>query len=369
MSADGVLAAKDSALQHAPVAAQAGPQTGEWRRPAPRPLPLFLDMVSRVAQSDPELARRALAGVEVYASAVRLPRPERSVVVQAGRARLLDGGGSGPPVVLVPSLINSSAVLDLDAERSLLDNLCGNGFRAMLIDWGAPAATERDRDIAGHVTHLLALLVDAVGEPVHLVGYCMGGTMAVALATMLQLRSLTLLATPWHFSRYPEPARAALADIWQTHSDTVSTMGLAPIELLQTAFWGLDPDRTVGKFAALAGRAAGDGDVRAFAMLEDWANAGAPLTHAAARDLFTHFIGLDRPGSGQWRVDGRIIDPAKLACPALHFTAADDRIAPSATAPDAIRTIACPSGHVGMIVGGRAEAGCRKPLRDWLTQH
>ncbi len=365
MSANPVIAVKDSALQHV----QAGGQADAFRRPAPRPLPLFLDMVSRVAQSDPELARRAMAGVEVYASAVRLPRPQRAVVTRAGRARLLDGGGSGPPVVLVPSLINSSAVLDLDAERSLLDNLCNNGFRAMLVDWGEPAAAERDRDIAGHVTQLLAPLVDAVGEPVHLVGYCLGGTMAIALATMLHLRSLTLLATPWHFSRYPDPARTALADIWQTHAGAVSAMGLAPIELLQSAFWGLDPDRTVGKFAALAGRAAGDSDVRAFAMLEDWANAGAPLTHAAARDLFEHFIGLDRPSSGQWRVDGTIIDPAPLQCPALHFTATDDRIAPSATAPDAIRTIACPSGHVGMIVGSRAEAGCRKPLRDWLTQH
>ena len=239
----------------------------------------------------------------------------------------------------------------------------------MLVDWGYPTAGHRNEDIGAHVAGLLQPLIDSVREPVHLVGYCLGGTMTVALAMLMPVRSLTLLATPWHFCRYPDEARDGLTRLWQSQQTTVAAMGLAPIELLQSAFWGLDTHRTIGKFAALAGRAAHDADVQAFAALEDWANDGAPLTAAAADDLFGHFIGRDRPGNRQWRVGDCLIDPAKLRCPALHFTAANDRIAPAATAAETIRSIPCPSGHVGMIVGSRAESGLRLPLREWLAQH
>lgn len=357
MSANPQVAAKHSALQHS-----GHPRT-------PRPLPLFLQMVSDVARTEPALATDALAGLSVYAAAQRPEHQQRPVAAQAGRARMLAGGGEGPPVVLVPSLINGSEVLDIDQERSLLARIAGSGFRAFLVDWGCPLPTDRDQDIGYHVTCLIAPLIASVGQPVHLIGYCLGGTIALAHAIAVPPRSLTLLAAPWHFSRYPAQARSSLGDLWKAHVHAVDSMGLAPVELLQTAFWSLDARRTVAKFAGLSGRSPDDDFVQRFITVEDWANGGAPLTAAVARDIFEAMIGLDKPGSGGWRIDGRAADPAALSCPALHFTAADDRIAPAATAPDAIRTIACPAGHVGMIVGSRAEQALHRPLLEWLQQH
>ncbi len=362
-----VVAAKHSALQH------------ELQHRLPRPLPLFLAMVHRLAQSDPALARNVLRGVESYRLAPRRPAPERAVALACGRARLLAHGAVGPPVVLVPSLINPASVLDLDSDRSLLGYIGDAGYRAMLLDWGVPGSDDSAQDIAGHIEQLLLPLLATIGEPVHLVGYCLGGTMALAAAALRPVRSLTMLATPWHFARYPADAATALAGLWQQHRDTVDALGVMPVELLQTAFWGIDPDRTLAKYAALADgaadRAAADGsadgaaDLAAFVALEDWANDGAPLTAAAAHDLFEHFIAADDPGGGRWRVGGMAIAPERLTAPALQLTACNDRIAPAPTASGAIRAIACPSGHVGMVVGRRARAGCWQPLLDWIALH
>ncbi|MGH6658939.1 MAG: alpha/beta hydrolase, partial [Sphingomicrobium sp.] len=44
-----------------------------------------------------------------------------------------------------------------------------------------------------------------------------------------------------------------------------------------------------------------------------------------------------------------------LTCPLLNLTAANDRIAPAATAPLG-PTEAIPSGHVGMVVGSKRRA-------------
>lgn len=354
-----MVAAKHPAPQHEPAG---GPRY-------PRPLPLFLDMVQRAAGTDPALAARVLRGVAVYVAARRAPAPDRPVVATCGRARLLGAGDSGAPVVLVPSLINPASVLDLDAERSLLGFLGANGRRAMLLDWGAPGADEAGLTIAGHVETLLLPLLEQIGEPVHLIGYCLGGTMSLAAAQLGPVRSLALLATPWHFDSYPEEARAALAALWRDNRPAVEALGLMPVELLQSAFWAIDPERTLAKYAALADRDSADHSVTAFAALEDWANDGAPLTAAAAADLFERMIDRDEPGRGQWRVGGVAIDPRRIAAPAMQLTATGDRIAPAATAARAIRATACAAGHVGMIVGSRAKEQCWRPLLDWTATH
>lgn len=343
-----------SALQH------------DTRGRTPRPLPLFLDMVRDVAAKDPALARAALEGVRVYERAARPPRLDRPLRAAEGRVRLVSGGGKGPPVVLVPSLINPSHVLDLDEERSLLGWLGGAGFDAMLVDWGTPQPEEQQLSIAGHVERYLLPLLAQFGEPVHLVGYCLGGTMTLAAARLAAVRSLTLMATPWHFGRYPAEARTALGELWQRQVAQVGALGLMPMEMLQTAFWGLDPERTVSKFAALAGRSIDDPLVTGFAALEDWANDGAPLTAAAGEDLFARLMGEDMTGAGQWRVGGEMIRPGDIAAPMRHFVARNDRIAPAETAPDGVEAIPCPSGHVGMITGSRAREGCWEPLAGWL---
>src|SRR5881394_1742463 len=87
---------------------------------APRPLPLFLELVRRVSDKDSELARDALAGLRAYESAERrqrrAPRPETARVEGAC---LRDHGGEGPPAILIPSLINPPRILDLDDDVSL----------------------------------------------------------------------------------------------------------------------------------------------------------------------------------------------------------------------------------------------------------
>src|SRR5437762_6490978 len=102
---NGDLLPVDSAVQH---------------EHAPRPLPLFLELVRQVSERDPELAREALVGLRAYEVAERrqrpLPKPE---IARVGGACLRDHGGAGSPAILIPSLINPPRILDLDEQISL----------------------------------------------------------------------------------------------------------------------------------------------------------------------------------------------------------------------------------------------------------
>ncbi len=331
--------------------------------PGPRPLPLFLEMVRRAAERDPQLGARALRGLAVYQQAPRAARPgERTAAAWVNGAALRECGGAGHPIVLVPSLINPPHILDLDPETSLAMAL-GESGRVLLLDWG-PAQARAELSIGEHVLQLLLPLLAHLSEPPILVGYCLGGTMAIAAAAMRPVRGLVTLASPWRFSAYPKPARDALGSLWGEARPTAERLGMLPIEILQAAFWSLDPERTVTKFAALADLAPDSAELRRFVTLEDWANGGEPLPLPAARELMEELFGADRSGLGGWVVGGRAVEPASV--PLLHLTAGNDRIVPAATVAPGPR-LACQAGHVGMIVGRHAPRKLHRPLREWLA--
>jgi len=333
----------------------------------PRPLPLFLALLRSMTDGEPARMQAALAGLKKYQGAARAePAPLMPAIADVNGALLRDYGGSGPPVVFIPSLINPPTVLDM-GDRSLLRWLATRGRRILLIDWGWPDESRRSLDVAGHVEEIALPLIGALGEPADLVGYCLGGTMALAAARPATARSVATIAAPWHFDGFPDDARAGLAKLWRDSEPAARTLGVLPMEVLQSAFWSLDPARTVAKFEAFAGM---DGDeARTFVMLEDWANDGPPVAEAAAREMFEGFFAANRPGRGEWRVGGAVVDPAALPCPLLNIVSTIDRIVPAASAPRTGERLDLPLGHVGMIVGSRARELLWKPLAAWLSRH
>ncbi|MEO7411635.1 MAG: alpha/beta hydrolase [Sphingomicrobium sp.] len=326
---------------------------------SPRPLPLFLELVRQESARDPALARKALTGLDLYATAARLPRPPQLPSVAAvGGACLRSHGGRGRPLILVPSLINPPHILDLDGDTSLAAALTPHAH-LLLLDWG-PASARADCSVAGHIETILVPLIEQLGEPPALLGYCLGGTMAIDAAGLTPVNRLITLAAPWRFAAYPLDSRSALASIWASARGPSAGFGALPMEVLQAAFWALDPARTVAKFAAFADVDPGSDEARRFVMLEDWANEGEPLPLPAAREMVEDLFGADLPGQGRWRVGGQAVVPG----PGLHLLAARDHIVPAATAPPG-ETVAIDAGHVGMIVG-RSRHALHTRLADYL---
>lgn len=331
---------------------------------APRPLPLFLELLREVSSSDPALARDALAGLRAYENAARRERPPpKPEIARIGGASLRDHGGEGPPALLIPSLINPPRILDLDRDVSLADAVAGMGRRALLLDWGN-AGERASLSVAGHIEALLLPLLQQIGEPVALVGYCLGGTMAIAAANLARCERVATLAAPWHFAQYPKDSRAALQEMWAHSRATAETLQALPMEVLQAAFWSLDPARTVSKFAKFGRLDPASAEARRFVELEDWANEGEALPCPAAAELIEDLFGRDLPGRGEWRVGGKAVSAAPGAA-MLHILALRDRIAPAASAPPG-PSAGIAAGHVGMVVGS-AHAELHSRLKDFLT--
>lgn len=334
----------------------------------PRPLPLFLDLVARECAGDMTRIAAVMAGLRKFESTPRqTPRLTAPVAARSGRVQLRDLGGTGPPLVFVPSLINPPYVLDLAHGHSLTEWMKACGFHVFLIDWGSPEPDERALDVGDHVSQHLLPLLRTFAEPPLLAGYCLGGTMALAAAVLLPVRALALIATPWNFDGFPAPARDDQARLWAAAAASADTLGLMPMEMLQSGFWQLDPARTVRKYADFGRLTADRDDYRLFVAVEDWANDGPPLTYAAARQLFEAFLGRNETGRGEWRINGQTILPSALTCPVIDIVSTVDRIVPSASASGVANRQTLNLGHVGMIVSRQAPKRLWQPLADFMS--
>ncbi|MCQ4161040.1 alpha/beta fold hydrolase [Roseomonas sp. GC11] len=335
-------------------------------------------VLRRLARQD----RALIAGLAAYRRhpyTRQMPPPP--VLWQEGDSRLLDYGGSGPAVLVIPSLVNRAEVLDLMPGHSLLRWLAASGQRVLLLDWGWPGEAERGFTLTDYVAGRLERALSAPAlrplGALALVGYCMGGLLALgaALRRPDRLRGLALLATPWDFHAGDTATRnraLALAALLPGLEPLLQAQGALPVDVIQTLFAGLDPWSIAAKFRAFAGMDPDSPRAHLFVALEDWLNDGIPLAAPVAREALGGWYGRNETAHLRWRIAGAVVDPAALEVPAFVAVPRADRIVPPESAialglrlPGAqLRVVE--AGHIGMAAGGRAETLLWQPLRAWL---
>lgn len=333
---------------------------------------------------DEELTRRAalfLDGVDRYRRhPYRRGLAEPPLLWQEGTTRLLDyRPRGGPPVLVVPSLINRAYILDLAPGQSLLRYVAAQGLRPLLLDWGAPGEDERQFDVGDYVMRRLEPAAEvarqaAGGVAPAVLGYCMGGLLALALAARRPelVSALALLATPWRFHAERAEQAKLLGVLAEPIAKSYAALGEVPVDVLQALFAAQDPLLVLRKFSRFAEMAEDSAAALGFVALEDWLNDGVPLSIPVTRECLGGWYGEDRPGRGQWHVDGKTIQPRDIEIPALVVVPAQDRIVPPATAaaladelPQA-ETWTPSLGHIGMIVARDAPSAVWEPLAGWL---
>jgi poly[(R)-3-hydroxyalkanoate] polymerase subunit PhaC len=277
----------------------------------------------------------------------------------------------------VPSLINRFYVLDLRRERSFLRHLAAQGVRPLVVDWGEPSAAEEGFALDDYIVRLdaaLAAATQTAGAPVGVLGYCMGGLLALALALRdpRQAACLALLATPWDFHAERAAQARLLGVVGGFFPALCGAARTVPVAVLQSLFLALDPFLAERKFVRFTELDSAGEAARSFVALEDWINDGVPLALRVATECSRSWYGENLPARGRWRVAGKLVQPGRLRCPALVVVPSRDRIVPprsaetlAAVLPGA--TVLRPAlGHIGMMAAASAPATLWTPIGEWL---
>ncbi len=331
-------------------------------------------------------ATNMMRGIQAYmAHDYVRDEPDYDVVYAAGEVRVFSKGGAAldrAPVLLIPSMINGSAILDLMPERSMFDTFYAAGLQPYLLDWGEAIkdAGLADFDVlfAGRLLPAIAALRAQHNRPVHLVGYCMGGTMAVAAARLSDdVAGLATIAAPWDFYH---GALSERVKFWSLSIlPSMADKGFMDVDWLQMLFSSLDESMGVEKFArfaALCDRGdQGSDEAALFVAVEDWLNDGVALPQGIARAVIQDWYFGNAPMRGGWRVCGQGIVPEEIDVPALVIASTKDRLVEYDSAralaealPDA-QLIDPECGHIGMIAGRRAKKDVWDVIGDWILGH
>jgi polyhydroxyalkanoate synthase len=297
---------------------------------------------------------------------------------------------SRPLLLLTPSLINSAAIFDLqqgdgeqeESGQSFVGFLQQAGVTPVLLDWGmlqpAQQAWGLIDYLQGGLLPALAHLRALSGRSPDLLGYCMGGNLALAAASLQPswVNRLILLATPWDFHAGNGAVQAEqLKAIWPWLEHELEKAGQLSVPTLQSLFLARDPAAVQDKFGramALEGAAWNN-----FVAVEDWLNDGVPLSSGVTRETFKGWFIDNTPHKGNWHLNngnegGTTVLPGRLPHPQLLVAAARDQLVPPSSTlalaqGNANVTIQMANtGHLGLMAGKSVVRQTWQPIVDWL---
>jgi polyhydroxyalkanoate synthase len=298
------------------------------------------------------------------------------VVHRENKWRLLryrTADGSPPkfltPVLLVPSLINRHYVMDLLPGKSMAEDLVAAGHDVYCIDWGTPGDEDRfitfddvcDKYLGRALRHVART---SPRGKAHVLGYCLGGTLAAIHAAVHpeHIASLLLLAAPVAF------ANAGPLAMW-TRSPNFSVgsiiegFGNVPWQLMQGAFHMLRPTMTLAKAVGVIDRADNEEFLDGFLAIETWGNDNVSFPGECYKRYIEELYRGDALIRGTFRLAGAPVQLERISCPVSCVVFENDNIVPSESAAVLVDRIAStdkhvlklPGGHVGAVVSKSAK--------------
>jgi polyhydroxyalkanoate synthase len=287
------------------------------------------------------------------------------------------------PVLLVMSLVSKSYILDLAPGQSFIEFLLKQGYDVYLIDWGVPRSEDRVLRLEDYILDFMPdciarILADS-GEPdLSLIGYCMGGMLAImysALYPNLPLKNLICLTTPVNFDGM------GLTRQWtdQRYFDVdriVDTLGNVPPELISASFEMLRPAARIAQQIRLWDNMWNDDFVKSYRMFDRWANDQIPFPGECFRQTTKELMWANKLYRNEFELGGQRVDIGNIRVPFLSVMAEHDHIVPYESAKDLInlvgssdkRDIVLKGGHVSMVAGPNASRRLWPELDSWLSE-
>lgn len=287
------------------------------------------------------------------------------------------------PVVMFIGLVSRSYILDLHRRNSLARRLLDTGLDVYLLEWGEPGPGDAQNTLETYVQRFLpralrVALRESRAQQASLVGYCMGGNLALlAVASQkLPVRSLITMATPVDFA-----ALSGLAGAIRDHDIDPDSLfdwtGNVPPQYLAAFFRARKPTAEVPQLARLWENLWNDEFVESHQAMARWAREHVPFPGAAFRQVCDQWLRHNGFLENSLRLSGRSVDQRDIRCPTLSVIATRDDLVP----PIASRRIGeqlgstefelleIEAGHAGLTTSRKAATTTVPALQDWLARH
>ncbi|XRQ13379.1 alpha/beta hydrolase [Actinomadura welshii] len=294
---------------------------------------------------------------------------------------------AGPPVMFVPPPGSPARCYDLRRGCSLAEHVVGAGRRSYLLDPGRLGRDPRDLGLDEWVGDVLpgairAASRDAGGQPVQLVGWCLGGIMSLLAAADgpgLPIASVAVIAAPVDAGGLrAAPLRALLGPARAAEAGACGLMaGGVPRSLLRRAHQVAVMDRYLLRPYKILTHL-DNADFLAQAEAVDHFSGLQDATQGrAAEQLYRAILRDNALMRGGLEIGGRRVGLGGVRVPVLAIAGRGDALAPVRAVLPLIRLLAGASqvrfevasgGHLGVLTGRSAKATTWRHLDRWLDE-
>src|SRR4051794_26849877 len=292
----------------------------------------------------------------------------------------------GAPVLLVPPLAAPAICFDLRRGCSLAEHLVVGGRRTYLLEYGQIEYRNRDLGLEHWIEDVIPAAVRAAaqdaGRPVRVIGWCLGGIMALlahAMDNELPIEAAALVASPFDFGKVPlvAPLRP-IAAVTRGHvvAQIYRVLGGAPAPVVKRGYQLAGIDKYVMKPWTMVSNS-GDRDLLAQIEAVD---AFMSRMHAypgrTFGQLYHRIFRTNDLANGKLALTDRTIDLADVTIPLLAVAGRGDGIAPVPAChhvgdlvPNApsVKLETAPGGHLGVLTGRAARGTTWKLLDAFLA--
>ncbi|WP_020499620.1 alpha/beta fold hydrolase [Sciscionella marina] len=332
-------------------------------------MPLIEDVLASGTNLFDFLVRGGLADTRRTPSTIIAEGPKQTVHRYTEQVPV-----EGPPVLLVPPLGAPAVCMDLRRGCSLAEHLVLSGRPTYLVDYGPMAFEDRAHGLEFWIRDVLPAAIRAVsedrgGEPVQLVGWCLGGLFSLlttAAFAELPVSAVAMIASPVDLSkvRLADPLRL-LGKVTggQVVGTALRTLGTVPANLVSLAFKTtalstyLRKPLTVFKYSA-------DRDALAhIEAVDDMMRNMYGYPGRAIAQAYHRLVRANELATGRVEGPTRTVHLSDVRVPVMNIAGDSDVLAPEAATHHVVRVLpnapevrlhTAPGGHLGVLTGRTA---------------
>ena len=301
------------------------------------------------------------------------------------------------PLVLVPPVGVTTETFDLMPQRSLVRYLVASGFKVYLVDWGKPKKEHAHLGLKDYSYTMLGTALDKVrrhsgSKDLSMLGWCLGGLFCLLYQGQTldkHMRNIITVASPIDLESgsgmvaglvgaahaLNGPAQL-VSNFLNLHFNTLDPARLSLPPLMTTLVFKMtDPVSSVTTYWDLITRLADREFVESHSTTSDYLNHMLMYPGGVVKDMAETAVGGNQLTRGKVKVGDNIARIDAIESNLLAFAGETDILVPPEIAQQSLDIVAskdkefrvAPGGHMGVIIGSKAQNAVWAESVEWLA--
>jgi len=285
------------------------------------------------------------------------------------------------PIFIIPSMISHYYILDLQEDKSLIRHFNNIGYDVYVLNWGLPVNEDQFLDFSSLLLNRIPYFAKVIqqhakSKKIHLMGHCLGGTIASMYASLHpeNLNSLFLLTSPLDFS-----IESRLTD-WITQGTVdykllTESFGNIPWPILHSSFLLLKPLAQYSRFKKYFQQSMTEQQKKNYWSLELWSHDSVAFRGGCYINLIQDLYLQNSLFENKFKLNNsQVVKLSDIKIPILMVASNEDHIVPLKSAfidknkfgSTNVTQVQYKGGHVSCLVHQKTQLELWPQITTWI---